>query len=422
MKVLLVNTFDTKSGSAIAARRLNRGLQRINVNAQLLVQVKRSADPTILGSVTKAEAFRGKLSRGFHNLPLKLDLKLRRQSLPAEFSIPWLSDSLLPRLASINPDVINLHWTNYNYLSIEELAQLNKPLVWTLHDMWAFTGGCHYSETCDRYTKHCGTCPQLHSKREQDWSSWIWQRKDNAWKELNLTVVTPSAWLARCAADSSLFNHQRIEVIPNGLDTAIYQPVDRQIAREKLLLPLDKQLILFGAINATSSHRKGFHLLQPALQALSRSGWRGRLELVVFGSAPSANQLDLGLRTHYLGELNDDALLALAYAAADVFVAPSVQENLPNTLVEAIACGTPGVAFNIGGIPEIIEHQQNGYLAQPYQTDDLAAGIVWVLEHPDRYLKLCDRARQKAVQEFTVDLQAHRYETTYRETLAGFKL
>jgi len=170
-------------------------------------------------------------------------------------------------------------------------------------------------------------------------------------------------------------------------------------------------------MNATSDRRKGFHLLQPALQSLSKFGWHDRTELVVFGSSQPSNQADLGFKSHYFGKLGDDISLALVYAAADVFVAPSIQDNLPNTVMEAIACGTPCVGFNIGGMPDMIEHQQNGYLAKPYEIEDLAQGIAWVRENPERHQKLSRRAREKTEQEFTLELQARRYLSLFTEIL-----
>lgn len=423
MKVLLLNTFDTNSGSALAARRLTQGLRAVGVDASMLVQKKLSQNPTVLGPQTKFEEVTAKASRALHNLPLKLS----RQSVHSEFSVPWAPKILpglaqsLPQVASIKPDLINLHWVNYNYLQIEEIARLNIPIVWTMHDMWPFTGGCHYSGDCDRYGKTCGACPQLESLNERDLSRWVWQRKAKAWEKLNLTLVTPSSWLAECTRESSLFRTQRVEVIANGLDLNLYQPTPQQLARKTLNLPQDKKIVLFGAVNATQSRRKGFHLLQPALQQLANSTWQKQIDLVVFGANPSSDQPDLGFKTHYLGKINDEKVLALAYAAADVFVAPSLQDNLPNTLVEAIACGTPCVAFDVGGILDIIEHQQNGYLAHPYDVEDLAQGIAWVLEQPDRHQQLCERARQKAEQTFTLEGQANRYLALFNQVIDEYK-
>ncbi len=413
MKALLVCQSDIEGGAPRSAYRLHQGLQNLGVASQMLVQTKLSDDSSVIGPQTLMEKKITNFRETFDALPLKF----YKQRQKASFWPQWLPDKMNRKVAQISPDIINLHWICKGYLQIETIAKFDKPLVWSFHDMWAFTGGCNYSQDCDRYTNYCGACPQLQSNRSSDLSRWVWQRKAKAWKELNLTIVTPSLWLAKCAKASSLFKNLRIEVIPYGLDTERYKPINQGIARELLNLPQDKQLILFGAMNATSDRRKGFHLLQPALQSLSKFGWHDRTELVVFGSSQPSNQADLGFKSHYFGKLGDDISLALVYAAADVFVAPSIQDNLPNTVMEAIACGTPCVGFNIGGMPDMIEHQQNGYLAKPYEIEDLAQGIAWVLENPERHQKLSRRAREKTEQEFTLELQARRYLSLFTEIL-----
>jgi glycosyltransferase involved in cell wall biosynthesis len=234
---------------------------------------------------------------------------------------------------------------------------------------------------------------------------------------LDLTIVTPSQWLGDSAKASSLFGDRRVEVIPYGLDTEIYRPIEQKTARELLKLPQDKQLVLFLSLNATSDQRKGFHLLQPALQQLSQSGRQDQLELMVVGASVPENPPELGFKAHYLGVLGDDLTLALAYSAADVFVAPSLQDNLPNTVLEAIACGTPCVAFDIGGMPDMIDHQQNGYLAKPFVIEDLTEGIRWVLADSTRLKTLGQNARAKAEQEFALKIQARRYQKLYQEIL-----
>lgn len=413
MKILQLSTYDTAGGAARAAYRLHQGFQSINVHSQMLVQAKFSDDKTVVEPQTNLEKGLAKLGHALDALPSRF----YRQREPTAFSTQWAPDLILARVARLNPNVINLHWIRESYLQIETISKLSKPIIWTLHDMWPFTGGCHYDQNCGRYLDSCGTCPQLGSHKNFDLSRWTWQRKSKAWKNAYLTIVTPSKWLAKCASSSSLFRHRRIEVIPNGLDTQRYKPINRQIVRSLLNLPQDKHLVLFGAINATSDQRKGFHLLQPALQSLCKSGWQDKVELIVIGSSQPDHQIDLGFKTHYLGLLSDDISLAQIYAAADVFVAPSIQDNLPNTLVEAIACGTPCVAFKIGGMPDVIEHQENGYLAQPFDVEDLAQGIAWVLENSERHQKLCARAREKAELEFTQELQAHRYVSLFTNIL-----
>ncbi|MCM0592910.1 MAG: glycosyltransferase family 4 protein [Gloeotrichia echinulata DEX184] len=410
MKALLINTSDIQGGAARAAYRLHQGLQDIGVNSQMLVHEKSSDDKTVFAP--KIALFQG-IARAKKTVDA-LPLKLYPQRSNTTYSLQWVSDTIVPKVNQINPDIINLHWINAGFMQIETLAKLKRPLVWTLHDMWAFTGGCHYSGDCEGYLKSCGGCPQLGSSKNWDLSNWISQRKAKAWRDLNLTIVTPSTWLSNCARSSSLFKDLQIVAIPNGVDTERYRPINKSIARELLNLPQDKQLILFGALEATSNTRKGFHLLKPALEDLSKSGWKDRLELAVFGASQPENPPDFGLKAHYLGTCNDDISLALVYSAADVFVLPSTEENLANTVMEAIACATPCVAFNIGGTSDMIEHEINGYLAQPFKVEDLAQGIAWVLENPERYEKLSYHAREKAEQEFTQEIQARRYLSIFK--------
>ena len=413
MKVLLISNSDIKGGAARAAFRLHQGLQSININSQMLVQTKQIDDQTVIGS--RAVSGVGQVISGSRLTLNQLPLKFYPNCDQSLYSLQWLPDNIATKVAKLEPDVINLHWICNSYIQIETLAKFNKPLVWTLHDMWAFTGGCHYNQECDRYTESCGACPQLDSKRDWDLSRWVWQRKAKAWKNLNLTIVTPSAWLAKCARESSLFKDKQVEVIPYGLDLDTYKPIDKRLARELLKLPQDKQLILFLSLRATSDQRKGFHLLKPALQELSQAGWQEKLELIVVGASRPEKPPELGFKSHYLGTLKDDTTLALAYSAADAFIAPSVQDNLPNTVLEAISCGTPCIAFNIGGMPDMIEHHQNGYLAEPYKIEDFARGVAWVLENEERYQKLSHRAREKAEQEFALKIQAHRYKSLFND-------
>ena len=415
MKALLLSTADIEGGAARATYRLHKGLQAHGVCSQLLVQSRASGDGSVMVARPRLGSLDAKLrlSERLDALPLSV-YRSRSRSF---YSLQWVPSQLTSSIAHVNPDIIHLHWVNKGFVSIEALATFKQPLVWTLHDMWAFTGGCHYTQECDRYTKACGACPQLNSQSDWDLSRWNWQRKQNAWKDLNLTIVAPSHWMRTAAQASTLLKETRIEVIPNGLDTQIFQPLERQMARDRLKLPQDKHLVLFGAMNSTSDTRKGFHLLQPALQQLSTTTWRDSIELVVFGASPPKTKLDVGLTVHYLGDFHDELSLATVYAAADVFVAPSMQDNLPNTVMEAMACGIPCVTFNIGGFPDLIAHQQNGYLAQAFAIDDLTRGMIWVLEDQQRWLALSQQARAKVEQCFTLSVQAEAYSRLYQELL-----
>ncbi|MEO0843982.1 MAG: glycosyltransferase family 4 protein [Cyanobacteria bacterium J06643_5] len=416
MNPLLLSTFDINGGAAKAAFRLHNGLKDININSRMLVEYKTSSDPNIFANINKLEKFLNQMRPTLDNLPLKFYPKHDYGT----FSPQWFPDFINYRIKHLSPDVIpdiiNIHWT-CGYLKIESIAKFKQPLVWTLHDMWAFTGGCHYSLSCNRYTESCGNCIQLESQKERDLSRWVWKRKAKAWQNLNLTIVTPSYWLAKVAGESSLFKNYPIKVIPNGIDIQKYKPIDRKTARKWLNLPVDKKLILSGAAKS-SSKRKGIHFLEKALQNLS--SYNNQVEIITFGSLqPSeknSEKYKSDFKYHYMGYLHDDISLALIYAAADVFVTASIQDNLPNTVMEALASGTPCVAFNIGGISDMIEHQANGYLAQPFEVESLARGINWILSNNDPQ-KICDRARKKVEQEFSLELQARRYSQLFHEII-----
>jgi len=412
LKVLLLNTNDIFGGAAIAAYRLLKGLQQNGVQAQMLVQSKKSDDYSIIEFQTKWQKTFGRIRPILDSIPVRF-YKQREKTI---FSPAVLPDNIFRKIHDINPDVMHLHWIAFGFVKIESLAKIKKPIIWTLHDMWAFTGGCHYDEECGKYDKNCGHCPILGSNKKNDLSSKIWKRKEKSWKNLDLTVVTPSSWLGECAKKSSLFSQTRIEVIPNGIDLNRFKPIDKNIARDILYLPKDKKLILFGALSALSDKRKGFPLLREALKNFS-SKENKDIEMVIFGSSKPKDEEDMGFKTHYLDHLNDEISLVLVYSAADVMIVPSIQDNLPNTVMESISCGTPVVAFNIGGIHDMIDHQKNGYLAKPFDATDLAYGIKWVLEDGSRWKKLSENARAKVVSEFDIVKVAKRYVDLYKNAL-----
>lgn len=412
MRIILLSTNDISGGAAIAAYRLLKGLQKNGVQAQMLVQSKKSDDYNIIGPQSKWQ-------KNFENLRPILDsipVKFFKQREKIIFSPAILPDNIFNKIQDINSDITHLHWIACGFIRIETLAKIKKPIVWTLHDSWAFTGGCHIPFECKKYINNCGCCPTLNSNKENDLSSKIWKRKEKSWKNLNLTIVTPSSWLGECAGKSSLFCNTRVEVIPNGIDLNCFKPIDKNIARDILCLPKDKKLILFGSLSALSDKRKGFSLLKEALKKYFSKESKD-IELIIFGSSKPRDEENLGFKTHYLGRLNDEISLALVYSAADVMIVPSIHDNLPNTVMESLACGTPVVAFNIGGIPDMIEHQKNGYLAKPFETEDLAYGIKWVLEDDGRWKKLSENAREKVIKEFDIIKVAKRFTDLYKDIL-----
>ncbi len=391
MKILMLNEADTEGGAARAATRLHRSLVNAGVDSRMLVQLKKGDDPRVIGP-SKAGKLFSSLRPKLDAYPIRLAYKIDKFQ---SFSPAWLPDFQGAVVHKLAPEIIHLHWINGGFLRAKSLAKLGGPLVWTLHDMWAFTGGCHYDGECGRYTQACGKCPQLHSSNANDPSRWILARKAKAWADLPLTLITPSRWMASCARASALFRNTRIEVIPNGLDLNRYRPVDKTLARNILGLPINKDLILFGSLS-TDDYRKGFTHLKTALGLFAGQPAANKTELVVFGSGRPVNPQDLGLPIHYSGRLYDDISLALLYAAADIFVSPSVQDNLPNTVMEAMACGTPCVAFRIGGMEDLIDHEKNGYLAKPFDAKDLADGLLAMLSDSGRRIDFGSNARKKA--------------------------
>jgi glycosyltransferase involved in cell wall biosynthesis len=414
MKTLMLSTFDARGGAAIAARRLHTGLRNIGVDSRMLVQEKTSDDPFVIEPATPLRRSLTAFRPMFDSLPLRFYPKRQRIT----FTPAMLPDRISREITQLNPSIVHLHWIAAGFLHIETLAKLGRPLVWTLLDSWPFTGGCHLPFDCLRYRQSCGACPTLGSSRDKDLTHRVWTRKRKAWEGLNLTVVAPSRWMAACAKSSSLFREKRIEVIPNGLDTTRFRPIDQGIARDILSLPRDKKLLMFGGIHAASDSNKGFHYLAEALRKLSVQGWGEKAEVLVFGSPEPDNAPDLGMKCHYLGHVHDDVTAALLYCSADIFVAPSTQENLPNTVMEAAACGTPSVAFEIGGLPDLVEHGRTGLLARPFETNDLAKEVAFLLENSEKCREMGYAARNKVVSEFALEGISRRHAELYQGIIA----
>jgi glycosyltransferase involved in cell wall biosynthesis len=231
----------------------------------------------------------------------------------------------------------------------------------------------------------------------------------------HLVIASPSRWLAKCAGESALFRDLRIEVLPNGVDDDRFRPMDHAVVRRILELPQDRKLILFSAGSATSYKRKGYHLLVEALKKLETQVNPEDYALLVVGASSGASPFSI--QTHFLGTLRDEISMALVYAAADVFVAPSIEENLANTVLESLSCGTPVVAFEVGGMPDMIVHQKNGYLASAFDTSDLAGALLWILKDKQRWKSLSAEARDRVVRSFSLQGAANRYLSLYEEML-----
>jgi glycosyltransferase involved in cell wall biosynthesis len=398
-------------GAARACSRLLDGLAVSGADATLIVREKTDNSS---GAISAGTHFGGRMRALLDGLPLHLYPRRRLHN----FSPAWVPGRGVASAVALRPDVVHLHWVVNGFVQIEALRWLRVPVVWTLHDSWPFTGGCHLPGECCRYENACGFCPVLGSAREHDLSRRVWMRKRRAWTNLDLTCVAPSRWLADRARASSLLAGRRIEVIPNGVDVSLYCPGDRQAARAVLGLPAERQLILFGANHALSDRNKGFDLLLKALKQLSPRE-RAGTELVLFGDDAHSPFPDCGMPVRNLGILREEAKIVQLYRAVDLFVAPSRQENLPNMILEAMACATPCAAFAVGGLPDLIRHGVDGYLAAPGDTADLGRGIAWMLEDPGRHAAMSAGVREKVMTEFALERVSARYLQLYRELLAA---
>ena len=404
MKILIVNTSDIQGGAARAAYRLHTALISSGVDSQMLVQSKSSDDFTVQ---TMAST---NIQKGVSKLRPTLDsihTKFYKDKTKTLFSPSWLGfSSIVDKINEIDPNIVHLHWICGGMMRVKDIARIKAPIVWSLHDMWAFTGGCHYDEECGGYEKECGNCKVLGSDKQNDLSKKIFNRKQKAYEaKKDMTIIGLSRWLNECSKNSTLLKDKNHINLPNPIDTSIFKPFDKEKARELWSLPKDKKLVLFGAMGATSDPRKGFRELSDAMTKMQQTD---DVEFVVFGSSRPQHAPDFGFKTHYLGSLADDVSLVTLYSAVDVMVVPSLQEAFGQTASEAMACGTPVVAFAHTGLIDFVDHELNGYLASPLDSSDLAKGILWVLGFDDQKA-LRQSARQKVVDCFDYSVVAPKY-------------
>lgn len=404
MKVAHVSS-NIGGGAGRAANRIHHALRRQGIDSRMYVARAIPEDWTV---ATMGNAWPSKIEKLRPFLGASLTSVLcvdnRSRYLPAILPSRWPK-----QLNRLDTDVTHLHWVGEEMMSIDDIGRLRGPVVWTLHDMWAFAGSEHFTEGFrwrDGYSRH--TRPVYESGF--DINRWIWQRKLKHWRQ-PMNIVAPSRWLADCARHSIIMHDWPVSVIPYAIDTVAWRPIDKTFARRTLRLPSEGPLLLFGADGGTRDPRKGFDLLKRALDHL-RIEMPG-LELIILGQSPPKEPLDLGFPVHFAGQLSDDTSLCLHYSAADVVVVPSRQDNLPNVGIEAQACGTPVAAFHIGGLPDIVEHEMTGYLAQPFDAQDLARGIRWIFGGAERWTMLSSQSREAAVARFSYPVVAERYLQLY---------
>lgn len=411
MRITICNSTDYGGGAANAALRLHAALSSQHVESIVAVMEKTQERPGVRALSSRLRKTMQPFLRQMERAPLLLYPHRDRHSL---FSPSWRPSTVHHSLSALNSDIIHLHWIEDSFLPLHSLARLQGPVVWTLHDVWALTGGCHFFKKCLQYLRGCHNCPQLNSKSRYNLASLLFATKRYVYHRVRPTIIAPSRYMADLARKSPLLGAYRIEHIPNTLDTEVFRPIDKATARKLLRLPSANFIIAFGAVNADSDPRKGCDLLIRALQELTRLG-KKNISCVVFGGYADPRNFPLPL--HNLGVLRDDTSLALTYAAADVFVCPSRDENLPYTVMESLACGTPVVAFDIGGMADLVEHGKTGLLIPPYDSGEMAVQLSALMDVNPLRQALGEAAREKILAEYAPEIIALRHKKLYQELL-----
>lgn len=404
IKLLHISAAGPHSGAGGAALKLHLSLLRHGIDSRILF-LKNNYDET-----QEVFSFADNIFKRFlrfivtllDRIPTWFYLNRREQIFsPGIFGLSLLSHPMVEWA-----EIIQLHWVNHGFIRISELRKLNKPIIWTMHDMWAFTGGCHYSFFCEKYKTLCGKCPILGSSRENDLSSWVLRKKQKVLSAEKIRWVAISSWMADCATKSTFLKNASINIIYSGIDTKIFKPKDKYSARKELKLPLDKKLILLGAENLLSPS-KGIQYSLDALRLLD-----SEYLVITFGNGMLLKD-QLKQSVIHMGFIDNPEKLASLYCASDIFLATSVAEAFGMTVAEAQCCGIPVVSFNSLGPKDIIKHKITGYLAEMGSIPDLTEGINFCIS-----TKLdCDRIRKRAVDLFSIDKCSIQYIELYNECI-----
>ena len=400
MNILHLNQSDIGGGAAIAGYRLHKGLLEKNINSKLLVGHAQIQDPKIAQVKRKY-----RLENGIYRLTSKIGLNYI--NLISSFDIakhPFVQEA----------DILNfhnLHTGYFNYLSIAKLTR-SKPAVYTLHDMWSFTGHCAYSYDCSKWMSGCGKCPypNIYVSVKRDSSHLEWKLKNWIYQQSNLAIVTPSSWLYKLA-QSSMLNQLPIHYVPYGIDTNIYKPLDRQHCRSILEIPKDKKVLLFAA-QSINDKRKGSDIVFQALHKLPTS-LRSDTILLTFGTGEESIESQVGIPVLHLGFISSEILKPIAFSASDLFLFPTRADNLPLVLQESMSCGVPMVSCDVGGVSDLVRHGVTGYLAKSNNIEDFINGIATILSDDQLRENMSINCRKIAILEYSMELQAQKYIDIY---------
>ena len=413
--ILHLSTFHLEGGAGVAATRLHRALLGAGEDSRMLINTVKPPEKGISALAdTKWKsglAYTRFVSERLHFLPFEKDSSIRFAFSPAASGAD-ISDHPLVQAA----DIIHLHWINFGFLSmdsLEKLFSLGKPVIWTMHDMWTFTGGCHYSRGCDNFLSHCQYCPYLSQPDRYDISFSQFEEKASIYKLTKMALVSPSRWLRDLTRQAALTKNIESQTIPNCINTNIFKPENKSKVRKTLGLPIGKTLILFAGAN-TQDPRKGFLYFEEAMEMMNESV--KDVEVLIFGKSNPESFNNFPVPVHYLGKISETRQLVNVYSAADMIVVPSLEDNLPNTIMEAMACGTPTVGFATGGIPEMIDHEINGYVSALKSSESLSEGIQWIIRN-NRSGKISQQARAKVKDFYSEKTVTTQYIDLYKSLL-----
>ena len=415
MRVLIVNTSERIGGAAIAAGRLVEALKNNGIKAKMLGREKQTDRLRVIGlnkNWWKVWQFI------WERILIWKENRFKKHNLFAvDIANTGTDITVLPEFQAA--DIIHLHWINQGMLSLNDIRKIllsGKPVVWTMHDMWPCTGICHHARECDKYHQECHHCPYIYKGGgKKDLSNQVFKKKQEIYQTATVTFGTCSRWLKERAGHSALRNGHTIVDIPNPISTGLFKPQNSLAARSKMELPTDKKLILFGSVKVTDK-RKGIDYFVESCKLLAEMHpeLKEELGVVVYGKNSEQLKPLIPFQVYALDYISNEKDLVNIYNAVDLYVTPSLEENLPTTIMEAMACGVPCVGFNVGGIPEMIDHLHNGYVAEYKSAEDLANGIIWTLSESE-YQSLSEEACRKAVSNYSESIVAKKYIDIYNK-------
>lgn len=414
MKIVHINVSDRHGGAALAVWRLHHGLLKHDIDSHLLVRHQYSTAPTVTAINLDVE---DEDQRQSYDIIQRVYYHKRTDMSNTHFSLPLESLDLSQHPLVREADIIHLHWVASFVTpeTIRTLLTLNKPVVWTLHDMAPFTGGCHFSAGCHQYQSACTACPQYLTD-PFDIPHHVLLAKKACWSHSHFMLIAPSRWIGECARESIIFgSSSSIEVIPNGIDSQLFQPSSQAMARTALGLSLEGRYILCGS-DQSQEKRKGFAMLSQVLKTCFTHSALSETTILWVGDSPP-DGLFAGLPLKMLGRISDENKMVQAYVASDIFILPSIEDNLPNMMLEALSCGTPVVAVDVGGIAEIMTHGREGYLSKLGDEEAMVNNIISLLSTPELLKSMSVHARNRIEDAFSAKIIAEKHLRLYQQAL-----